>query len=547
MKKALLLQLVAGLAFATVLPAQTTRLVDPLDPVYADLRELVAAGLIDQIWLASRPLSREAIRRALVEAKARQRNAGVADRGGSRESLDAQIIASIEERLGVRDSAASVAIDNQSALLRVVSLDATVTSQPTRLVPDSNGIGRINAWLNTLLANRQGRPLVHGVSTLVESAHTLETAHLAVDLTPELEQVTPTDSASRLDLRLQGIQVRAIYRNLALDIGREYVNWGQGRDVGLLISNTSPPLDLIKLSGEEPFVLPWVFRHLGRAQFSILYADLGGDQNFPHPYAVAYHGSISPASALELGASVYTKAGGKGGPPASLTARLIDLLPFLDASAYNNVFGTRCDCQFSDHYAGTDGRLRLGSLGGAVFWEVLLNDFDVRRLTSVLWEDAGHVVGIELPQLFDDGRLGGAVEYHHTGIRFYEHHQFTSGQTIHETLMGDPLGPDAQGVYANLDWWLAVQRRASLRLSFERRSHDEYEILPEPQFGFRKTLVRPKEWQGRVVASWQVLPTRHSFGALVQLGFARTRNFDFVNANDRNGFLGRIALQYRFE
>lgn len=542
-----LLVTVASVLLPSVLPAQASRLVDPLDPAYADLRSLVEVGLVDQIWLANRPLSRRAFRSALAEARRRLGEGGIPGEAANRTALGAQIIGSIEERLALVDGApGEVGIANGSALLRTLSLDATATSQPTRLIPDSNGIGAIDARLNTLLANRQGRPLVRGASTLLESTHTLESAHFAFDVTPALALLTPTDTAGRVDARLQQLQLRAVYRNVALDVGREYVNWGQGRDVGLLTSNNSPPLDLIKLSNEEPFTFPWIFRHLGRAQFSILYADLGGDQNFPHPYAVAYHGSIAPAAALELGATVYTKSGGRGGPPATFTARLIDLLPFLDASAYNNLFGTRCDCQFSDHYAGVDGRLRLAPLQGAFFWEVLLNDFDVRRLTSVLWEDAGHVVGLEMSQLADDGRLGASVEYHHTGIRYYEHHQFTSGQTIHQTLMGDPLGPDAQGLYANLDWRIAVRRRASIQLAIERRSHDEYELLPEPNFGFRRTIARLKEWQGRVMGTWELLPYVGRVGGLMQLGYARTRNFDFVDGRTQNGVLARVAVQYRF-
>lgn len=538
---------VASVLLASPVPAQTTRLVSPLDPAYTDLRTLVEVGLLDQIWLADRTLSRRAFRSAVTEAKGRLRDGAAAPDAATRVALEERLIASIEERLGLADSTVGgVMLGNGSALVRTLSLDATATSQPTRFIPDSNGIGAIDARLNTLLANRQGRLLVYGASTILESTHTLESAHFAVDVTPALALLTPTDTAARLELWLHQLQLRTVFRNVALDVGREYLNWGQGRDVGLLTSNNSPPLDLIKLSSEEPFTFPWIFRHLGRSQFSILYADLGGDQNFPHPYAVAYHGSIAPASALELGASVYTKSGGRGGPPATLTARLIDLLPFLDASAYNNRFGTRCDCQFSDHYAGVDGRLRLTPVHGAFYWEVLLNDFDVRRLTSVLWEDAGHLVGLEIPQLADDGRIGASVEYHHTGIRYYEHHQFLSGQTIHQTLMGDPLGPDAQGLYANLDWRLTVQRRASVQLAIERRSHDEYQSLPEPNFGFRRTLVRPKEWQGRLIATWELLASTQQIGALMQLGYARTRNFDFVDGQTQNGLLGRLAVRYRF-
>jgi hypothetical protein len=224
----------------------------------------------------------------------------------------------------------------------------------------------------------------------------------------------------------------------------------------------------------------------------------------------------------------------------------VDLLPFLDASAYNNVIGTRGLFEFSDHYAGLDGRIHLPALGTNFYWELLLNDFDVRRLESVLWEDAGHVVGLDLPPLSPSGRLRASLEYHHTGIRYYEHHQFLSGQTLHETLTGDPLGPNAQGAYANIDWYASIHRRLGVEFALERRSDDQYVTVTEPAFGFRKVAVLPKEWQGRILAGWQLLPEPQQLGGMLQFGYERTRNFNFVRGDSRNGVLARVALQYRF-
>ena len=532
------------------LAAQTTRLVDPLDPAYRDLQQLADAGLIHRLSLAQRPLSRAAFARAVGEATTNlaQREAELP--GQPRARLAArlkffhELISSLRERLELADSASRLV--PEFAPVRSVVMDLTKTDAPTRLIPRDNGIGSIDAPLNTFLENRQGRRLVDGTSGLFESVHSLETVHVAASVVPQLSLVTPSDSSQRSTLRLQELQLRVLVRNLAIDVGREYVVWGQGRDVGLLNSNNSPPLDLVKLSGEEPFTLPWLLRHLGSTRFSIFYSDLGGDQNFPHAYLIGYQANVLPTSRVELGVSVYTKSGGHGAPRATATARLIDLLPFLDASAYNNVIGTRGNFAFSDHYAGFNGRLRIPQAGTSVFWEVLLNDFDVRRLKSVFWEDAGHVFGVDLPPLSASGRVRASLEYHHTGIRYYEHHQFTSGQTVHQTLTGDPLGPDAQGAYGNLDWYVSLQQRLGIQVAAERRSNDQYMFIPEPNFGFRKVEVRPKEWRARAIANWQLLPEQGQLGAQVQLGVERTRNFDFIRGSNRNGVLGRVAALYRF-
>jgi hypothetical protein len=294
---------------------------------------------------------------------------------------------------------------------------------------------------------------------------------------------------------------------------------------------------------------PWIFRRLGATKLSLLYADLGAAQNFPHAYLVAYKVSIAPSTRVELGTSVYVKSGGRGGPRASMTSRLLDLFPFLDAGNYANVVGVRGKFEFSDHYAGVDGRLRWPSARGTeVFWEVLLNDFDIRRLGSVFWEDAGHVVGMAIARLDAAGRLGGSVEYHHTGLRYYEHQQFTSGQTLRRTLIGDPLGPDAHGAYANVEWYASGRDRIEGEAAWERRSNDEYEYLPValPAFGFRRVRSRPKELRARLVTTWRRTPERAAMGMLAQVGYEQASNFAFVSGRRETGFLGRLGLEYRF-
>ena len=529
-------------ALAMPLDAQATRLIDPLDPAYQDLELLVDLGLVDHGALGQRPLSRAEFARIIDSASHSLSLSGGAP------TFAEQLLTSLRRRLDLADTgSARGRLAPRFVPLHSVTLDLTKTDQLTRLIPRQNGIGQIDARLNTLLSNRQGRFLSTGSNALLESSHGLETKYVALWLTPQASWRLPNDSSGRADLRLQELQLRFLFRNAALDVGREYLMSSQGRDVGLLNSNNSPPLDLIKLSSESPFYFPWVFRQLGPTRASVYYADLGGDQNFPHPYAFSYHATIAPTARLELGATVYTKSGGHGAPRATATARLIDLLPFLDASKYNYVLGTRGDFQFSDHYAGIDGRLRVPSIGANLFWEVLLNDFDVRRLTSVLWEDAGHVVGVELPRLSESGRLRTSLEYHHTGIRFYEHHQFLSGQTIHHALMGDPLGPDAQGAYANVDWYVSARRRLGVQVALERRSNDQYALRPGPNFGFDRIAVRPKEWQARAVTTWRLLPDARQLGGTLQLGYERTRNFEFVERAGRNGFLGRVTMHYRFQ
>jgi hypothetical protein len=296
-----------------------------------------------------------------------------------------------------------------------------------------------------------------------------------------------------------------------------------------------------------PFRLPWLLRHVGPMKASIFYADLGGDQNFPHPYFVGYKFSILPSDRVELGVAVYTKAGGHGSPRASFSARVVDAFPFLDAAFYGGLIGTRGKYEFSDRYAGVDGRWRLPRLASAeLYWELLLNDFDVRRLRSVLWEDAGHIAGVVLPRLTASGRLGATLELHHTGLRYYEHHQFTSGQTLHRILIGDALGPDALGAFATVDWYASTRSRLSIDAAVERRSSDRYSLREGPGFGFQRVQSNPREGRARLTVSWRTPSQHEALGFLTQAGLEHTRNFDFVRGVQRTALLGRAALEYRF-
>jgi hypothetical protein len=331
--------------------------------------------------------------------------------------------------------------------------------------------------------------------------------------------------------------------NLAIDAGRQYLVWGQGREVGLIDSNNSPALDLVQLSNEDAARLPWVFRRLGPGRYALFVADLGSQQNFPHALFIGYKLSFAPTSSFEMGGVVYTKEGGEGAPGASLSARLTDLFPFLDRSAYNNRIGFGGNFEFSHHYAGVDARWRLPHTNGATAYaEVTLNDFDTRRLGSVMWEDAAHVFGVSLPQSTMRRPFSTSFEYHHTGLRYYEHQTYTSGQTLRETLTGDPLGPDATGSYATLEWQPTSRHTLQLELAIERLSNDQYTVVPV--FTFVRTEGRPKERRQRAMLRWVSEPMPHNVNVLAGLGVERETNFDFVVGQNRLDGLAQVGLQW---
>ena len=124
-----------------------------------------------------------------------------------------------------------------------------------------------------------------------------------------------------------------------------------------------------------------------------------------------------------------SQMGGRGAPPLDLEGRVRDLAPFVfwlvdegsDPIATNKV-------------ANAQLRVRIPQLRSAsLAWELAVDDFDLRRIRRMLWEDTGHLVAFTLPRLRDDGSLAFDAQWHHTSLRLSQHYQYTDGLTyLHE-------------------------------------------------------------------------------------------------------------------
>ena len=531
--------------------AQATATVSPTDPVYQSIERLIAAGLVRDAIIGQRPMSRREIARVIHEAtnalSARESTVSSLHRLRSLEELLATLRADYADELALFDSSAAQPVRLHT--LDRVNLDWSSVSNSARPVPADNGIGAIDAWVNPLGSNRQGRLLRDGSAVALETSHRFEFTHVAISLTPRLAYDHRPDGSSLSRATIQDGELRLVVRNVALEVGRQYLVWGQGKDVGLLTSNNSPGLDLIEISNDTTFLLPSFLRRLGRTHISLFYADLGVHQDHPDAYLAGYKLSFLPTSRFEFGATVYTKSGGRGAPSASLSSRILDLFPFINRSAYGNVIGTGNQDEFSDRYAGLDARLRFPHQAGVeAYTELLLNDFDVRRIGSILWQDAGHVFGILAPTLGWSGETSLLTEFHHTGIRYYEHYQFRSGQTVDQVLTGDPLGPDALGAYLDVARHIDSRHSVSGELAWECRSNDQYAGVggPNGTLAFKQTESRPKETRYRAVLTYGSRPVARGLGIVGQIGIERTLSFGFVHGSDRWGSLARLGLEYRF-
>jgi len=505
--------------------------VAPDDPVYRDIDQLAAAGLIDTLIGGTRPFSEREILRLLGEA---QRNLGRNPR--ARAWAESAIAADIARytRPAIR-------------VVDAVRSDVEEISSPFRRI-DSDQNGTIDASVNPLAAYRGGRPVVDGFTMNLESAHSvLLGSHLAATVNPRVTLARPRGGdASVNDLRLQTGAIQVLFGNVSIEAGRDYMVFGQSPPGGILLSDNAPPLDMVRVGNDAPFVLPWFLRYAGPIRTSFFVSDLGAyNQIHPHARLAGYHISFLPHPRFEIGVEVLDGMGGRGGQAASFGDRVADAVPLIDA-----FFRTHSDFEFSNKMAGGDFHWRMPSWRGfELYFEGAIDDFDYRRLKSVFLEDGGYIVGTSMSCLVECGRFGVKAEYHQTGIRYYTHGDYPMAKD--GLLLGDPLGPRGLGAYLTLDGEFAHGNYLALTSAFEVRSGNEYGSVTTGAgttgFHFVQKLHRPGEKRARTVLTYTP-EMRLGAGRLsptMSVGVEQVTNSGFDAGIDRTNWLARAGFAWR--
>ncbi len=521
-----------AVAGARVTFAQATPFVAPNDRVYLVIERLAAAGLIDTLIIGARPFSEREIMRLLGEARRSL---------ARKQSPSAWAARTIARDMARFDGPHDRVVD--AILSGATHLDSPYRPAP----PDSNGV--IPATINPLAAYREGRPLAFGETFELESMHSAEPSrYVALTANPRVTfesfrssgLVSP--SGSRSTLALQSGAATFVVGNFSLEAGRDYVEFGQAPTGGLLLSQNAPALDMIRVSNDLPAGLPFVSRLLGPMRGMLFVADLGSDQLHPHTKLVGYHVAALPIPQFEIGVEVIDAMGGNGGQPASFGDRVLDAIPIFDVLRANS------DFQFSNKIAAVDGHWREPSWRGfELYLQTAIDDFDARRLKSVLLDDGGYLGGLSFSCLMDCGQLGVRLEYHQTGIRFYAHPDYPIEKD--SILLGDPLGPRGLGGYLTVDAESERAGQFSTTAAFEVRSGDGYGSGSTGNhtegFHFFQVFHRPAEKRARLLEVWTFDTGHDRITLRVSGGAERVTNYAFVAGADRTNWIGSLGVSVR--
>lgn len=529
--------IIAMSAMVCQLAAQPSPRVPLSDPVYDELDQIAGSGLVRTIIYGQRPWTRTEVARIVAEANGQMPRHPVSL---STQRVLARLTGRFANELRAltpplrRDTLVAPWIrpEAHQASLQFLALDS-----PSRGVPPAP-VGGVAADLNPLLNERGGRRYAQGGTVSAEWSGAWTVGHRALlQLQPRL---AAGDGASGhfAEATLQGASVGFEVLNFVLEVGRQPFVWGQSMAGGLMLSSSGRPLDVVRITTPRMWRAPWLARWFGLLRGEAFLADLGPRQNFPHAKVAAYKWSGQVTSYFELSAAVLVHEGGRGAPRVNVLDRLVDWVPLLKYAHYGS------HTQFSNRMAGIDTRVRIPMLHGLqLYSEHIFDDMDPRRWRSTLWEDGGHVVGLSLAQLGPQGALAATAEFHHTGLRYYEHHTFLSGITFNRTLLGDPLGPQGDGAYLRLRRDAGGTQTWRLEAAVERRGGDIWattaEGIKDEHFRFVLERHQPAEWRHRLALQWSLAPSPTQNLSL-QGSVERVRDAGFVSGATRVNTLGAV-------
>jgi hypothetical protein len=276
-------------------------------------------------------------------------------------------------------------------------------------------------------------------------------------------------------------------------------------------------------------------------------ASLGDAQNFPGAQLYGYTVAILPTPRLELGFGLIDEMGGTGAPRLGLGERIKDLFPYVFLA-----ISPSSDRQASNKIASAGARYHASwSRDLTIYYELDPDDFDVRRLASIYWQDSGHLLGAHLDRLTADGRFALDAQFQRTSLRLYEHGQFTAGVTYRDAIIGDPLGPNALAGYTTLSARLPRSWTLSFTAALEARDSSVYTVVQSDTvtgrgWRFVKLADGVTEKRARMMVNLTNVAADRVMSVWPMVGVERVLNDNFAPDRAKTNVIAGVSLRVTF-
>lgn len=526
--------LAGGIAFS-----QSSPNVPIDDHVYLDIERLVAAGLVKDAIYGQRPWSRNEIARLIAQARLlyEEKKSVFPDERNMATAIMAEyLIENLEqeyrEELNGKNS-------TRYHLLEEVSTESVLLNSPYRAVPIENGVGAIKASVNPLISYREGRRYADGGTLAIESVHWATLSkYFSVLARPRFEGLMPDEGSSNADVRAQLLYGKFTLGNLEFEAGRDTIIWSSGEHGGVIASNNSRNLDMVKVSNDSPLVHPWIFKYLGPSKYTFFVADLGASHVLSNAYLYGFAGSFKPAPFLEIGFEHEFTLGGKGAPDIDFDNIVKEFFLYREDQYGQNL---------ADHRIGVNARAQIPKLHhSVVYGEGIFEDLGRESFWPQFTQQMGFLAGWYFPLLTSDGSDDLRIEYDHVPAAYGRHYLWTSGLSEDDKLRGSELGPDGHGIHITWGHDLPSGKRWQSAMHFENRDSNIYTATLSSAGGQNEIVQvedRQSESRFRVTTSleWR---TKTRFVVRPELGYERVWDFDFVSGANRNNFLAAVSVRW---
>ncbi|VBB09394.1 capsule assembly protein wzi [Lucifera butyrica] len=334
-----------------------------------------------------------------------------------------------------------------------------------------------------------------------------------LSLTPRVSY----DDLESTQITLDSAYLTTHINNMAIQIGKDSLWWGQGEHGSLLLTNNAAPLTMIKLSNLEPHQIGGFFKFLGATNTTFIYSVLENhrsDVNYPSFAGLRMDFTPNPNFTFALAGTAIV--GGQG--------RMLQSSDYWHLITGKNAASAGADKW--DSIAGGDFRWRLPQFNDIQLYGEFYGEDQVPVLKVIpLPSDMGELLGIYIPRLSASGDWDAHFEWAHTRNTWYNHWAYTSGYTFQDNILGDAIGNNAYRYYGKFTHYSA--NGSQLAVNLERVSQQFTGNTPE---------IITSLW-----LSWRQKVDKDTYADLV-LGAAKIQNSAFVAGNKDRDYLAGIRL-----
>jgi hypothetical protein len=243
--------------------------------------------------------------------------------------------------------------------------------------------------------------------------------------------------------------------NLEVQAGRDSMWWGSGYNGALIMTNNAKPFDMLKITSERPFRLPWAFGYLGALRPTWFLTTLEEDRDFPNARLMGMRLDFKATERFQIGASRVFMFGGDGRKSLSAGDWLKLFIASDDAehseSPTNGNQIVSIDASYVYH--NTNERMPFSGIKLYTEWGAEDSSGDTKTPTG-----RANIYGalIHEPLWLKNADI--RVEWANTARNkryaeaWYTHSIYTTGYTYEGNIIGHSMGTDSQDLFVRAEY-----------------------------------------------------------------------------------------------